>query len=153
MRLKQVKDIDDKAKSLVFGYNKKIKSKLSECNLFQNIPFMIHALCILYYYEIDTFQIADSNYFKLSNNNKTIRRISVLGPYWKHPGGYGSIMIPSTARFNGKWTIKVNNCQKAITIGITSNPCKDKHDPLFSFVHGDDIIYSYNGYIKSSKKT
>ena len=144
MSLKKLEDVDKTTQYLVYGFNRNINGTLGSCKLLEIIPSMIYSLCILYYYEIDTFKIVDLNYLELSDNKKTITKIP-RKPY-KQKGGFGSIVVPSTVNFNGKWTIKVNSCNDSITIGITSNASKDVHEPLFSTVGGEDIIYSYNGY-------
>ena len=138
-KLKQLQDIDDEIKYLIYGYNSKIKTTLRPYNLFRNIPFLIQGLCILYYYELmEKFDSFDPNYYKASNDFKTIQNID---------GGlkaaFGRLIIPSTKGFNGKWTLRVNGKRNRlnVSIGITStNATKDTWNPLDCRKKG---IYKY----------
>ena len=141
-QIEKLKSIDDKTKYLIFGYNRNLQSQLATYTLFQNVPDLIHFLCILYYLKIDEFEIVDPNIYSVSNNGHTIKCDK---GYWKGTA-YGSIVIPSTSKFNGKWTIKLDECVKErVMFGISSKILKDTQQALYS--HNEYPFYCYSGYL------
>ena len=138
-KLKRLKSIDDKTKHLVAGHNRRINKKLGSCNLFQNIPIMIDSLCILYYFEIDYFAIIPTVGIELSNNKQSI--INTIGGY--RYGGAGSVIVSSTEKFNGKWSVRIDECASGrVTIGLSSS-IKYQIEPVH---YARDPHYAYNGY-------
>ena len=150
LQLKKLKEIDNKTKNLISGYNKTISKNLSHHNLFQHIPLMIHSLCILYYFIPEHFEI-EGLYAKISKDKKSVT--------WTNNDyestTYGFMKISSLeSNIKCRWSIYVNNGQNRngsmISIGISSNNeynkdytawRMDQYNKLKLYSH-----YAYNGW-------
>lgn len=142
LQIERLKCVDDKIIYLIFGYNRNIQSQLPLLTLFQNIPNLIHLLCILYYLKIDEFEIVDPKIYTVSNKGHTIKCDT---GYWNGTA-YGAMVIPSISKFNGIWTIKLDKCIKQrIMFGISSKILKNTVQALYS--HNQYPLYCYSGYL------
>ena len=141
-KLKQLELINDKTNHLVYGYNREMKCKLGNYKLFENIPSMVHSLCMLFYYQMEQFEIYGDD-LKCSIYNTSITGLMPIKSI-NYQTAYGKFMIASTKKFNGKWTIKLNKCRQGmLAIGITSkvfnNGNKFDYDTSAPY-------YAYNGF-------
>lgn len=148
-KLNDLKEIDNRIKYLIFGYNKQNMKSLSSYNLFQSIPCLVHALCILYYFETDKFQIFDpDSQIILTNQEKTVRIVS------KKKGRFfivGNVKLPSINPLNCTWRLKFDNfafpASAFIALGVFKTTiqkavaqCKNLH--CYLCVNGTSWKYS-----------
>lgn len=109
-KLKNLKEVENRTKCLIFGYAKKIKPTLATCNLFQAIPQLITSTCILYYFETDKFLIKDPySVITLLNKGKTFRKHAKNSSYSGLHCITGQVMLSTSKPLNCKWTIKIDD--------------------------------------------
>ena len=152
--------INDRCKNIVFGYIKKMETKLG---LYQNIPPLIIHLCVMFYFPGEYIEKCTQD-LAISNNNMTITKID-KDFAWNNKA-FGKIWIDSTSNSISKWVIKINSIKDFLNpswahifVGIVSNDqdtnatfCSDGNDvsdsPLYLFrANGQHhCIENYNQY-------
>ena len=99
-KLKLIKKIPKSVKYFVAGYTREMGTNLS-----LNIPVLIQSLCLLYYYQLDYFKKAHSNY-EISKDKLTVTKISGLNDWSTNI--FCNEWFESVSNRIIKWTFYVN---------------------------------------------
>ena len=131
MSFKSLKNIDKNTKYSVYGW---IREKENELQLV-NVPSLIISICILYFRELDQFEIVD-NGFELSDNNRKLRNVSHDTDnhrFFSIPlrNNYGITKISSMSKVICKWDLKITK--------VHPNPAPNEDGALFA-KNGDHAI-------------
>ena len=89
---KKLKKIDDKSKLIIYGFIREIQTLLSQNNLLYNIPLSISHIILLFYFEMDEFDLF-AHGLKLSKDRRTV--IVSKSIYHSWGSAYGKIGINS----------------------------------------------------------
>ena len=156
LKLKQLKQINNKTRNSVFGYVRRIEknNKLSSA-----IPDMISYLCLQYYSHGEYFKKSDKN-IKITNERMTIeRKVRYAG--FADSSAFGKMLIDSNMNQIVQWTLKINlmginnEGDACFTIGITSNAKiwhKGTKGAAYAFKDTGNTIYKYDGEVTEIDK-
>ena len=104
--LKRIKQIHDRHKLIVFGYNHKAEKQLS----ILNVPAMISYLCLCYYFQENYFEKCQGN-IKVSQDKKTVTYITGDSP--DNTFAECKTSINRSVGQLTKWTLKINKISAA----------------------------------------
>lgn len=66
LNLKAIKDVDDRTRMLIHGFNREAGQLLPQDVPYYNIPSIVNHICLLFYWQRDYFKILDNNDIQLS---------------------------------------------------------------------------------------
>ena len=136
---------DKRTKYLVSRYIREQHKTLFNSNtsvLFQNIPIAISSLCIVYFFLMDYFEMADDQKAVISKDMRTITQQQDCGGI-RTTSVFGLLTIPSMDKeYIYKWNIKINkSINDDMFIGISSAPFKTDRNFYFcttSYAYGSN---------------
>ena len=97
---KKLENIDEKSKLTSYGFIRETQSLLPKHNTFYNIPLSITHIILVFYFEIDEFELFPDG-FELSKDHRSVSAIKSI--FWA--SAYGKTAIDSNEFFTQAATI------------------------------------------------
>eukprot|EP01084_Bolivina_argentea_P193173 331454_1 len=138
---KQMKQIDNETKNLVFGFiRQKLWKHISNLSNTYGIPELIIYICLTFYYIPESFGICPSHVIGILSNRTTI--IKYGNKHAWNNTTYGHRIIHSNSNSINKWKIKINTLfnHESIVIGFTSN---NNNSINYDFSQQYDVNYAW----------
>ena len=141
MSRRELKNIDEKSKLTIYGFIRKVQALLPQNNTFYTIPLSIGHIILLFYFEMDEFELF-ANGMELSADHKTVIK--------KHGGwrsAYGKIGINSQRNIRCFWKIKIIKEKSNMFIGLVTkrniqDPYQYQYEDTFYTLFNDNWNYT-----------